>query len=49
VSLGVLPATSNSPALELVLSSGRVIRVPPGFDAGTLRQLLAVLEEKPAC
>ena len=35
------------PALELVLASGRRIRVAPGFDATTLRQLLAVAEEEP--
>jgi transposase-like protein len=34
--------------LEVVLGPGRVVRVAPGFDATTLRQLLAVLEE-PAC
>jgi hypothetical protein len=36
-------------ALEVVLGSARRVRVPVGFDAGTLRQLLAVLEEAPAC
>jgi transposase-like protein len=35
-------------ALEVVLDRGRVVRVPPGFDAATLRQLLALLEE-PSC
>jgi hypothetical protein len=34
--------------LELVLPHGCCLRVPVGFDADTLRQLLAVLEE-PAC
>ena|SRR5271165_124300 len=34
-------------ALEVVLSRGRVLRVPAGFDAATLRQLLAILEETP--
>ena len=37
-----------APALEIVLHPGRVVRVPSGFDAATLRQLLAVLEE-PSC
>lgn len=32
-------------SLELVIGAGRVLRVPPGFDANTLRQLLAILEE----
>ena len=36
-------------ALEVELGSGRVVRVPPGFDAATLRQLLAVLEEERPC
>ena len=35
--------------LEVVLGV-RVVRVPAGFDAATLRQLLAVLEEEgPSC
>lgn len=38
-----------APSLEVVLGDGRVVRVPAGFDAGTLRQLLAVLEEAPPC
>ncbi|MBV9381551.1 MAG: hypothetical protein JO242_12875 [Streptosporangiaceae bacterium] len=36
-------------ALELVLAGGRTVRVAPGFDAATLRQLLAVLEEGRPC
>ena len=35
--------------LEVVLERGRVVRVPTGFDATTLRQLLAVLAEAPSC
>ena len=42
-------AAAVTPALELVLGSGRVVRVPPGFDAAALRQLLAVLGETPSC
>lgn len=38
-----------SPALELVLGQGRVLRVPDGFEPATLRQLLAILEEAPPC
>jgi hypothetical protein len=34
-------------ALELVLTDGRTVRVAPGLDAATLRQLLAVLEGRP--
>jgi hypothetical protein len=33
------------PVLEVVLDQRRLVRVPQGFDAATLRQLLAVLEE----
>jgi hypothetical protein len=32
--------------LELVLGSGRVLRIGPAFDAPTLRRLLSVLEEE---
>jgi hypothetical protein len=34
-------------ALEVVLTDGRTVRVTPGFDAATLRKLLAVLEGRP--
>lgn len=37
----------TQPPLELVLGRGRVVRVPAGFDAATLRQALAVLEDAP--
>jgi transposase len=47
IPLHVVPATT-APPLEVVLGQGRVIRVPAGFDAATLRQLLGVLEE-PSC
>jgi hypothetical protein len=40
--------TTTSP-LEVVLTDGRIVRVAPGFDATTLRQLLAVLREAPPC
>jgi transposase-like protein len=36
-------------ALELMLADGRSVRVAPGFDAVTLRQLLAVLREERPC
>jgi len=44
------PATQASPdgapgALELILSAGWRLQIGPGFDAPTLRRLLAVLEE----
>lgn len=46
-----LPPTSdrNPSGLELVLGTGRVVRIGPGFDAATLRRLLAVLEEGRPC
>jgi hypothetical protein len=47
VPVRVTPAPTRSIPLELVLASGRVVRVPCGFDADTLRQLLAVLHNLP--
>jgi hypothetical protein len=38
----------HRPPLELVLASGRCLRIPPGFDPDALRALLAVLGE-PSC
>jgi hypothetical protein len=38
----------HRPPLELVLASGRCLRIPPGFDPNALRALLAVLGE-PSC
>ncbi len=43
-----LAPTLTAP-LEVVLGSGRLLRITPGFDPATLRQLLAVLEEQPSC
>jgi hypothetical protein len=40
-------ASAQTSDLEVVLADGRVVRVAPGFDAATLRQLLAVLEGQP--
>jgi transposase-like protein len=40
---------STQAAFEVVLERGRVVRVLRGFDADTLRQLLAVLEEERPC
>jgi hypothetical protein len=34
---------------ELVLSGDRILRIAPGFDAATLRQLLAILGEERRC
>jgi transposase len=38
---------THTSALEVVLTDGRTVRVAPGFDAATLRQLLTVLEGRP--
>jgi transposase len=45
----VSPTSASSTPLELVVGQGRVVRVPPGFDVATLRQLLDLLEEGPTC
>jgi transposase-like protein len=47
----LVPVTvaAAAPALEVALADGRVVRVPAGFDADTLRQLLAILAEAPPC
>lgn len=34
---------------EIVLGSGRVLRVPASFDAGALRQLLTLVDEVRPC
>jgi transposase-like protein len=46
--VAVESAAATPKSIELVLAKGRRLRVRPGFDANTLRQLLRVLEE-PAC
>jgi hypothetical protein len=48
VPLRVIDASTQA-AFEVVLERGRVVRVLRGFDADTLRQLLAVLEEERPC
>ena len=35
--------------IEVILADGRCLRVAPGFDPVTLRQVLAVLEEASPC
>lgn len=49
VPVRMTPTAAAATSLELVLGSGRVVRVSPGFDAATLHALLAVLEEGPSC
>jgi hypothetical protein len=48
VPVRVLPEPAIA-TFEIVLDSGHVVRVAPGFDADALRQLLAVLEELRPC
>jgi hypothetical protein len=38
------PAPQRYPAIEIRLSKGRSLLVEPGFDAGHLRALLAIVE-----
>jgi hypothetical protein len=47
VPVNVKPSAASG-TLEVVVGSGRVIRVPAEFDASALRRLLAVLEA-PGC
>jgi hypothetical protein len=47
----VIPDEQPSPPspFEVLLPGSRTVRVPHGFDAAALRQLLAVLEEVGPC
>jgi transposase len=47
VPLRVVATIAAGTAFEVVLRDGRVVRVPVGFEAASLRQLLAILEERP--
>ena len=51
VPVRVLPdeAPAAAGSVEVVVAGGRRVRIAPGFDPATLRQLLAVLEEVPPC
>ena len=40
---------ASSTPIEILLANGRSVRIMPGFDPATLRQLLAVLQEVPPC
>jgi hypothetical protein len=44
-----LARVTSIPTIEVVLDGGQCIRVTPGFDSATLRQLLAVLQEGAPC
>jgi transposase-like protein len=48
VKLTVAAPATDSATLEVVLNQHRLLRVRPGFDPDTLRQLVRLLEE-PAC
>jgi hypothetical protein len=41
--------TNGGAALELLLDGRRLLRIGPGFDAATLKRLLALLEEDRPC
>jgi transposase len=47
VQVAVDTAVAAPRSIELVLANGRKLRIRPGFDVNTLRQLLHVLEERP--
>ena len=40
---------ASSTPIEILLAGGRSVRITPGFDPATLRQLLEVLQEVPPC
>ena len=40
---------ASSTPIEILLAGDRSVRIMPGFDPATLRQLLAVLQEAPPC
>ena len=42
-------AQTGDGSVTVVLAGGRTVRVGPGFDAATLRRVVAVLEEGPSC
>ena len=43
--MAVAPQTPAAPGFEVVLGSGRRVRIPGGFDAAELTRLVGVLEE----
>jgi hypothetical protein len=43
----VEPTPPPSPAALEVLAGGHTVRIRPGFDAETLKRLVAVLEDRP--
>lgn len=47
VPVQLIEEASGAASLEVVLRGGRVVRVPEGFAAASLRELVAVLEGLP--
>lgn len=45
----VLRAAEREKLIEIILCSGRVVRVAESIDAGVLRRLVDALEQDPAC
>ena len=43
------PSASERERFEIVLTSGRVVRVPASFDATALRHLLTIVDEVRPC
>src|SRR6516225_5222876 len=49
VPVQVVPDEAGAGGVTVVLAGGRTVRVSPGFDAATLRRVVAVLEEGAPC
>jgi hypothetical protein len=49
VQVGPEPTIQNAATIDIVLGGGRCLRVAPGFDPHTLRQLLHLLEDQASC
>jgi transposase len=49
VPVQVVPDGAEAEGVTVVLAGGRTVRVSPGFDAATLRRVVAVLEEGAPC
>jgi transposase len=49
VPVQVVPEEAEAEGVTVVLAGGRTVRVRPGFDAATLRRVVAVLEEGTPC
>ena len=40
------PVTNDKTRIELILTGGDRLRIPPGIDAATLRTVVSVLRER---